>query len=393
MNERSPFSLLPINLRVRVRRIGLLCLSAFMLMTAGGKLGAQDANKDFAQSEMWKRSHALMLENMGFYLDGAVAVDMDTGRVQWKTSETAVFRRLERIVQEVAGLQSLPAPWIKGGFSDEIKELIEQVSSLDHRDLRRWRMAENLSEEEEWYVLVQSGLDELKMQLAMELNYRVNAALFESLKGLLTENSGVQGDDPVLDWLTLDANTPLPSMALELSSASSGAISAEDRSVWPGNDAQDLTYWMERILYLLEGQERRIISLESSGVMPIATSVLLPISTDATLSQLRLPEAVNIPFSSASASMDLNAQLQLNEVMELLCRHPQIRVVCTGHADPSGARSLNHTLSKSRAQTVRNYILQSGLESHRVLLNYFGEERNSTHFSFDRRVEIRFYVE
>ncbi len=144
-------------------------LACFWLNLTELSLCAQEGAGDRSQTLVWQRSHALMLENMGFFLDGAVDVDMELGQVQWKTSEAAVFRRLERIVQEVASLQALPVPWTKGGFSDEIKALIGHVGSLDYRDLRRWRMAENLSEKEQWYVLVQSGLDELKMQLAMEL--------------------------------------------------------------------------------------------------------------------------------------------------------------------------------------------------------------------------------
>lgn len=368
-------------------------LACFSLHFTQLTLRAQEGADDQSQSVVWQRSHALMIENMGFYLDGAVEVDMEVGQVQWKTSEAAVFRRLERIVQEVASLQALPAPWTKGGFSNEIKELIGHVGSLDYRDLRRWRMAENLSEKEQWYVLVQSGLDELKMQLAMELNYRVNAALYASLKAMFAEEGIESMEVSETDWLNLDPSAALPSLALEFSAASSGDLSGEDRSVWPQPESPDLAYWMERILFLLEGQERRIMALESFDSVASGSASFRPVASDASLGQLRLPQVVDIQFASGSAAMDLSAQLQLNEVMDLLCRHPQIRVVCTGHADATGSRSHNHGLSKQRARAAREYILQSGLAAERVLLNYFGEERMSSKDARDRRVEIRFYVE
>ena len=372
----------------------LSCLLAcFWLNLTELSLCAQEGAGDRSQTLVWQRSHALMLENMGFFLDGAVDVDMELGQVQWKTSEAAVFRRLERIVQEVASLQALPVPWTKGGFSNEIKELIGHVGSLDYRDLRRWRMAENLSEKEQWYVLVQSGLDELKMQLAMELNYRVNVALYASLKAMFPEQGIETLEVSETDWLTLDPGAALPSLALELSAASSGDLSVEDRSVWPPPESPDLAYWMERVLFLLEGQERRIMALESFDSTSSSIASLRPVASDPSLGQLRLPQVVAIQFASGSASMDLNAQLQLNEVMELLCRHPQIRVVCTGHADAMGSRAHNHGLSKLRARAAREYILQSGLAAERVLLNYFGEERMRSKDARDRRVEIRFYVE
>ena len=374
-------------------RLLLSCITLVAFFHVAIEFRSQGTDLKHAQSKVWQRSHALMIENIGFYLDGAVAVDMELGQAGWKSSEAAVLRRIERIVQEVASLQSLPSPWIKGGFSSEVKSLIERVSSLDHHDLRRWRMAENLSDEEQWYVLVQSGLDELKMQLAMELNYRVNAALFASLKDALVVDEAQDEGSPYLDWLDVDVNAPLPALELELSAITSGALSEEDRSIWPSTEAPELAYWMERIVFLLENQETRIMDLESSAVLSRSQPVLMPISSDASLRQLSLPQSVDISFSTGSSAMSLNAQLQLNEVMELLCRHPQIRVVCTGHADLSGGRSHNHSLSKSRAKTVRNYILQSGMDGQRVLLNYFGEERSRSMTGSDRRVEIRFYVE
>jgi outer membrane protein OmpA-like peptidoglycan-associated protein len=393
MNELRSFSFLFPTSWGGLKRFIALCMMFLTLFHFSSDLKSQVADVKLVQSEDWQRSHALMLENMSFYLDGAVAVDIESGQVRWKSPESAVLRRLERIVQEIASLQSLPSPWVKGGFSDEVRSLIERVSSLDHHDLRRWRMADGLSDEEQWYVLVQSGLDELKMQLAMELNYRVNAALYASLKDALAEDETSEQGNLDLNWLDLDVNAPLPAMDLEFSTITSGTLSGEDRAIWPSAQTPDLAFWMERIIFLLENQETRLMALESSAVLPGARPALMPISSDASLGQLRLPQSVDVSFPSGSASMTLNAQLQLNEVMELLCRHPQIRVVCTGHADPSGSRTHNHALSKSRARVVRDYILQSGLDGERVLLNYFGAERNRSMSESDRRVEIRFYVE
>jgi outer membrane protein OmpA-like peptidoglycan-associated protein len=84
--------------------------------------------------------------------------------------------------------------------------------------------------------------------------------------------------------------------------------------------------------------------------------------------------------------------MQLHEIMELMGRYPQIRVICTGHADSSGERMSNLLLSKQRAQVVQAYLLESGVSSHRVLLNYFGESRERQGGSKDRRVEVTFYL-
>lgn len=121
-------------------------------------------------------------------------------------------------------------------------------------------------------------------------------------------------------------------------------------------------------------------------------SLLPSVLSDTRLMNLRLPEFIDVTFYSGSFKLGLNAQLQLNEVIELMGRYPQLRVVCTGYADLQGERLSNLALSRNRAVAVRSYVLQSGVNAERVLLNYFGEERAQTAGAPDRRVEVRFFV-
>jgi len=58
-----------------------------------------------------------------------------------------------------------------------------------------------------------------------------------------------------------------------------------------------------------------------------------------------------------------------------------------------GDRAANLALSKRRAETVRTHLLESGVASTRVVLNYFGEERAQNRGALDRRVEVAFFVE
>ena len=115
-------------------------------------------------------------------------------------------------------------------------------------------------------------------------------------------------------------------------------------------------------------------------------------ASDPVLAALQLPASFDVPFYEGSARLTLTAQLQLNEVMEYLGMYPQLRVVCTGHADLTGDRAANLALSKKRAQAVQRHLLESGVLSTRVVLNYFGEERASNRGALDRRVEVAFFV-
>lgn len=368
-------------------------MCSFLVLLASGlcvSTSAQEVQGITAMQLRVTEAQNLMLQNVGFYLDGAVEVDLDEGVVDWKESEKDVLKQVTRIVRQVGELQAIEGLMDEVAFTDEVEAAIHHVNELTIRDLRHWRMAQGLSESEQWYVMVQTALDELKMQIAIELKYRVNRALFQQLENTL---SAIKEEDA--DWLKVDDNAPLPATDWTLSDGSSAALSAADGSSWIGGGNGE-TYFedmLERIVQLLEQQDGRLRALES-GVSESASEVswLPPVLSDARLKHLRLPDYMDVSFYSGSFKLTLNAQLQLNEVIELMGRYPQLRVVCTGHADMQGERSLNMALSRNRASSVRSYLLQSGVKAERVLLNYFGEERAKAAGAEDRRVEVRFYV-
>ena len=368
-------------------------MCSFLVLLASGlwvSTSAQEVQGITAMQLRVTEAQNLMLQNVGFYLDGAVEVDLDEGVVDWKESEKDVLKQVTRIVRQVGELQAIEGLMDEVAFTDEVEAAIHHVNELTIRDLRHWRMAQGLSESEQWYVMVQTALDELKMQIAIELKYRVNRALFQQLENTL---SAIKEEDA--DWLKVDDNAPLPATDWTLSDGSSAALSAADGSSWIGGGNGE-TYFedmLERIVQLLEQQDGRLRALES-GVSESASEVswLPPVLSDARLKHLRLPDYMDVSFYSGSFKLSLNAQLQLNEVIELMGRYPQLRVVCTGHADMQGERSLNMALSRNRASSVRSYLLQSGVKAERVLLNYFGEERAKAAGAEDRRVEVRFYV-
>ncbi len=341
-----------------------------------------------------QRAHELMMDNMSYFLDGAVDVDIEAGEVYWNMTGRQVLTQMERIVRDIHGLQSLDYLTSFRNFSSEVEELIERVDGLSHRDLRRWRMAAGLSESQEWYVMVQSALDELKMQIAMELNVHYNAQLKEALDEAIRLQNEVGLE--IVESSEWDPQSLLPPLDWTASEITQSELSSVDQSEWIAsrtNDASALDDWLQRILNLLESQDQRLRRLEGEVVDPQGwRGQLLSLSTDPSLAHLHMPESLDVGFLVGSSILGLNAKMQLHEIMELMGRYPQIRVVCTGHADATGERNQNLLLSKQRAQRVQAYLLESGVGSDRVLLNYFGEERERHAGSQDRRVEVAFYL-
>ena len=331
------------------------------------------------------RAQQLIMANIGHYLDGAVEVDVEAGTVSWNASSRQVERNIRSIIEQVASYQYMDGVLKDVALSTETTALIERVSNLSFRDLRHWRMAEGLSEAEQWYVMVQSALDEVRMQIGMDLKVQLNQTLMDALQG------SVSLDGSNAEWLEIDEGQTLPAMDWERSDATSNDLSGNDASVWPtpaANDAE-MAVILERILQLIENQETRLRQLEAGGSPSIAMPSSVP---ELASGALRLPEYIDVSFYTGSAKLTLGAQLQLNEIIEVMGRRPQVRVVCTGHADLPGDRQSNLALSRRRAEAVRAYLLQSGIEPARALLNFFGEERASTTGPSDRRVEVRFYL-
>ena len=215
-------------------------------------------------------------------------------------------------------------------------------------------------------------------------------------------------------WTNPDENTPLEPLELNFNLETMSLLDGEDTSDWPdGTSASSgsatgdpewkaMQDMMQRILTLVESQDARIAALEGrsgsdgAGRQEVAAQSWNPTrtspSTDPDLQALNLPASFDVQFYEGSARLTLTAQLQLNEVLEYMGMYPQLRVVCTGHADVTGDRAANLALSKKRAQTVQKHLLESGVLSTRVVLNYFGEERASNRGALDRRVEVAFFV-
>jgi outer membrane protein OmpA-like peptidoglycan-associated protein len=91
-------------------------------------------------------------------------------------------------------------------------------------------------------------------------------------------------------------------------------------------------------------------------------------------------------------SISLTNKFILSEVVDLLARHPNLKVMVTGYADKSGNTQSNLLLSQKRSRSVRDFILKSGLNSERVIMNYFGDRDSQGVNAADRRVVIDFLV-
>jgi len=345
-----------------------------------------------APDDRVRRAQAAILDNIALYLEGAVEVR--EGQVGGKVSERVLLRTMEEVVREVLAWQGLREKVPFEGFSEEVVLLLRDVGELDERDVARSRAGSGagLGTAERLYLLITNRIGEVVSQAGAELGYFVNRGLIEQLAA--TEEVPAEDVEAVLrEWGEFDPEAPLRPLSLDLSADSRAALGAGDGSqlaLAPTRAAASVSNdaLLDRVVTLLERQDNRLSALERD----VAALRGRPVEADPELAALRLPEAFDVRFASGSAALGLNAQLQLSEVMDLLARYPQLRVVLTGHTDAAGERAANLQLSRTRAEAVRRYLLTSGVEGPRVLVNYVGEEQATNRGAEDRRVVVTFYA-
>lgn len=80
----------------------------------------------------------------------------------------------------------------------------------------------------------------------------------------------------------------------------------------------------------------------------------------------------NVFFETDSYVITPTSQTELNKVVKLMKQNPTIKIEISGHTDDTGAGQHNMTLSENRAQSVFNYIKDSGIAEERLTYKGYG---------------------
>jgi outer membrane protein OmpA-like peptidoglycan-associated protein/tetratricopeptide (TPR) repeat protein len=83
----------------------------------------------------------------------------------------------------------------------------------------------------------------------------------------------------------------------------------------------------------------------------------------------------NVFFSSGSAILKVESQLELSRLKQLLDENPQMKIRINGHTDSDGSDSENLLLSDLRAKAVRDYLISKGIASNRLDSKGYGETK------------------
>jgi len=97
---------------------------------------------------------------------------------------------------------------------------------------------------------------------------------------------------------------------------------------------------------------------------------------------------VELFFERSSSQLD-NERL-LVSAASWLAAHPDLAVTIEGHADPSGTAEGNLRLSRSRAESVKAWLVSHGVPASRIEVRALGDTKLAygTHDARNRRVSI-----
>lgn len=99
-------------------------------------------------------------------------------------------------------------------------------------------------------------------------------------------------------------------------------------------------------------------------------------------------------FQPSQTSLASEFVPELERVVRLLHVRPSMTIRIEGHADASGIHEKNQEISDQRAEAVRRYLIQSGIEASRLQMQGYGDSRpiadNSTEEGrrMNRRIEF-----
>ena len=83
-------------------------------------------------------------------------------------------------------------------------------------------------------------------------------------------------------------------------------------------------------------------------------------------------QLVNIRFGFNSAELTEDSEEGVVMLAAFLANHPEIRVELAGHTDNVGSDAYNLSLSRERAEVVRQALIAQGIEADRLVANGYG---------------------
>lgn len=145
----------------------------------------------------------------------------------------------------------------------------------------------------------------------------------------------------------------------------------------------------------LKEKDQELFVMQQNFEQAKKRALLQIASMDKALEQSVQEIESNIQFKTGSYDLENHYKSQLDLIVAILQKHPKLTIILSGFADKRGDSTFNQALSEQRALTVKNYLLNRGIQERQVITNSYGESslvsagKNFEDDFFDRRVMLR----
>jgi outer membrane protein OmpA-like peptidoglycan-associated protein len=85
------------------------------------------------------------------------------------------------------------------------------------------------------------------------------------------------------------------------------------------------------------------------------------------------PEKFILFFETGTTVMIPESRATMAAALEAIKRRRAISISVSGHADAAGSQQLNEKLSYSRAQSIRDQLVQQGVDAERIIVSSHGK--------------------
>jgi outer membrane protein OmpA-like peptidoglycan-associated protein len=99
-----------------------------------------------------------------------------------------------------------------------------------------------------------------------------------------------------------------------------------------------------------------------------------PIPTKEIMEKLNAIGAM-IPFELNKAGLGSKVKGMLGDVLGIMNSYPKTPFMIEGHTDTSGPKAFNQKLSELRAMSVKEYLVENGVTSSRLMTVGYGEDK------------------
>ena len=103
--------------------------------------------------------------------------------------------------------------------------------------------------------------------------------------------------------------------------------------------------------------------------------MVTPEAEPGTYEDLMLSVGDRVFFETNKADLNDEARVQAENWARWLTTYTDVKVTIEGHCDERGTREYNYALGEKRANAVKNYLLELGVEAHRIQVTSYGKDR------------------